>query len=88
MDTQFRVEIVLDRRSAQNGSDGRRDSVRAEGDADRLHPAGRRGDADARLPGQPDRELVSAQGTTFDVKGLPGVSIEFKRRTTIAKRKR
>jgi hypothetical protein len=29
-------------------------------------------------PGQADRDLVPARGTTFDIKGLPGYSIEFR----------
>jgi CubicO group peptidase (beta-lactamase class C family) len=33
----------------------------------------------ATLPGQPELELVPTRGTTFDVKGLSGVSIEFKK---------
>lgn len=31
------------------------------------------------IPGQPDRELIPVRGTSFDVKGLPGFSVEFRR---------
>ena len=31
------------------------------------------------LPGQPARELIPAHGTTFDVQGLAGFSVEFKK---------
>jgi hypothetical protein len=31
------------------------------------------------LPGQPAYELVPKRGLTFDVKGLPGFSVEFKK---------
>jgi hypothetical protein len=31
------------------------------------------------VPGQPDAELVPYQSTTFNIKGAPGFSIEFKR---------
>jgi hypothetical protein len=30
-------------------------------------------------PGAPERELLPRRGTTFDLKGLEGFSIEFKR---------
>jgi CubicO group peptidase (beta-lactamase class C family) len=33
----------------------------------------------ASVPGQPDAELVAVRGTTFTVKGINGISIEFKR---------
>ena len=36
----------------------------------------------ASAPGQPDLELVPRRGTTFDLKGINGVSIEFKRDTS------
>jgi hypothetical protein len=36
----------------------------------------------ASAPGQPDLELVPTRGTTFDLKGINGVSIEFKRDTS------
>jgi hypothetical protein len=31
------------------------------------------------LRGQPSRELLPVRGTTFDVKGISGLSIEFKK---------
>ena len=31
------------------------------------------------VPGQPDRELVPTRGTSFDLAGLSGFSIDFKR---------
>jgi CubicO group peptidase (beta-lactamase class C family) len=31
------------------------------------------------LPGQPDTELVPTRGTTFDLKGINGITFEFKR---------
>jgi hypothetical protein len=34
------------------------------------------------VPGQPKYELVPRRGTTFDVKGLSGFSIEFKKDET------
>jgi CubicO group peptidase (beta-lactamase class C family) len=33
----------------------------------------------AILPGQPERELIPVRGTTFDLQGLSGFSIEFKK---------
>ena len=34
------------------------------------------------LPGQPTRELIPARGMTFDVQGLAGFSVEFKKDAT------
>jgi hypothetical protein len=34
------------------------------------------------MPGQPDAELVPVRGTTFTIKGINGISIEFKRDTS------
>jgi hypothetical protein len=31
------------------------------------------------VAGQPDRELIPVRGTAFDVKGLPGFSVEFRK---------
>jgi hypothetical protein len=36
----------------------------------------------ASFPGRPDIELVPTRGTTFNFKGLSGVSIEFKKDAT------
>jgi len=36
----------------------------------------------ANAPGQPDLELLPKRGTTFDLKGLAGFSIEFKKDAT------
>jgi hypothetical protein len=33
----------------------------------------------ASFPGQPARELIPVRGTTFDLKGLSGSSIEFRK---------
>jgi hypothetical protein len=33
-------------------------------------------------PGQPDLELLPKRGTTFDLKGLAGFSVEFKKDAT------
>jgi hypothetical protein len=36
----------------------------------------------ASAPGQPDLELVPTRGTTFNLKGINGVTFEFKRDTS------